>query len=200
MKRWICNPAKRKQLFFTLIKCDKDKEEDLNEGEPNDPSYHAKDDDSDDEDDDEGLKYLGMEPRARRTAESVDVTSRHQWDLDLSWVKSACKALLKALRIKSEGLIGQKGDFTAILAQILKQANIKNVFLMGSDVPEDLSLHKLWHKSQVTRLAFICFHPWGERLSGNSIGMQRIHNPLALRGRQVKDDKMPKSFCPWCCK
>ena len=190
------NPIKQKWLFLTLTEFDKDKEEDLNEGDPNDPSYHTKDNISDDEDDDEGLKYLGMKPSAK----FVDVTHWHQWDLDLSWVKNVHKGLLKVLRIKPEGLTGQKRDCTAILAQILKQANINNVFPMGSDAPEDLSLHELWPKALVTGITFIHFHPDGERLSGKSMGIQRIHNPLALRHRQVKDDKMPKSFCPWCCK
>ena len=94
----------------------------------------------------------------------------------------------------------QKRDCKAILAQILKQANIKNIFPMGSDVPEDLSLHELWHKAWVTGFTFVYFHPPWERLSGKSMGIQRIHNPLTLRYRQVKDDKKPKSFCPWCCK
>ena len=105
-------------------------------------------------------------PRIKSGAVSAhgfrDITCQHQLDWDFYWFKDTHRELLKALRIESEGLTGQKGDFTAILAQILKQANIKNIFLMGSDVPGDLSLHKLWHKAWVTRLAFICFHPWGE--------------------------------------
>ena len=125
---------------------------------------------------------------------------QHQWDLDSSWVKDTHKGLLKVLRIKLEGLTDQKRDCTAILVQILEQPDITNIFLMGSDTPEDPSLHKLWHKAQATGLTFICFHPHGERLSGNIMGIQRIHNGPALRHRQVKDDKMPKSFCPWCCK
>ena len=81
-----------------------------------------------------------------------------------------------------------------------KQANIRNIFPMWSDMLEDPSLHELWHKAWVTGLAFIHFHPHGERLSGNSMWIQRIQNPWALRCRQVKDDKRSKSFCPWCCK
>ena len=83
---------------------------------------------------------------------------------------------------------------TAILAQILKQAIIKNIFPVGSDVPEDLSLYELWHKAQVTGLNFIWFHPHGERLLGNSMGIQRDWLSLALRCRKVKDDKMPSPF------
>ena len=54
--------------------------------DPNDTSYHAKDDDSDDEDGDDGLKYLGMEHGAKRMAELVDITHQHQWDFDSPWV------------------------------------------------------------------------------------------------------------------
>ena len=194
------NLAKQKQLFLTLTQFDEDFGEDHNEDDLNDTSYHGKDDDSDDKDDDDGLKYLGMEPRAKRLAESVDSTCQYQWDLDSSCIKDAQKGLFKVPRIKPVGLLDQKRDCTALLVQILKQVNIKNIFLTGSDVPEDLSLHKLWHKAWVTGLAFIHFHPHGENLSDSSMGIQRIHNPPALRCRQVKDDKMPRSFCPWCCK
>ena len=103
--------------------------------------------------------------------------------------KMLTRGLLKALRIESEGLLDQKRDCTAILMQILRQANIRNVFSMGSDAPEDPSFHKLWHKAWGTGLAFIYFHPHGDRLSGINMGIQRNHNPLALRHRQVKDDK-----------
>ena len=168
------NPTKQKQLFLTLTKFDEDDGEDLNEDDPNDISYHAKDNISDEEDHDDGLKYLGTEPRARRI---VEFTWWHQWDLDSSWVKDTHRGLLKALRIKLEGLMDQKRDCTAILAKILEQANITNIFPMGSDVPEDLSLHKLWCKARATGIAFIHFDPHGERLSSNIMEIQRINNP-----------------------
>ena len=60
------------------------------------------------------------------------------------------------------GLTDQKRDGTGILAQILKQAGIKNIFPMGSDAPEDPSLHELWHKAQVIGLAFTCSPSWSE--------------------------------------
>ena len=191
------NPAKWKLLFLTFTEFDEDDGEDLNEDNPDNISYCAKDDVSDEEDDDDCLKYLGTEPRARRMVESVNITCWHQWDLNSFWVKDTCKGLLKVLRIKLEYLTDQKRDcLQTILVQILEQANITNIFLMGSDVPGNLSLHKLWHKAWVTRLAFIHFHPHGERLSGNIMGIQRIHNSPALRHKQV----MPKSFCPQCFK
>ena len=181
------NPPKQKQLFLTFTEFDED-----NGKDPNDISYHAKDNVIDD-----GLKYLGTEPSARGVVESVDITHQHQWDLDSSWVKDAHKGSLK---IKPEGLMDQKRDCTAILTHILEQAHILNIFLMGSDVPEDPSLHELWYKAQMTGFTFIHFHHHWERLLGNIMGIQRIHNPPALRCRQVKNDKMHKSFCPWCCK
>ena len=137
------NPTKQKWLFLTLIAFDEDSGEDPNEDDSNDISYHAKDDISDEEDNGDDLKYLGTEPGARRMVESVDITHQHQWDLDSSWVKDIHRGLLKALRTEPEGLTDQKRDCTAILAQILEQANTMNIFPLGSDVPEDLSLHKL---------------------------------------------------------
>ena len=142
------NPTKQKWLFLTLTGFDKDDGEDLNEHNPNDASYQAKDNNSDEEDNDDGLKYLGMEPGARRMVESVYITCKHQWDFHSSWVKEACKGLHKAHRIEPEGLTNKKRDCTAILVQILKQANIKNIFPMGSDAPEDPSLQELWQKTQ----------------------------------------------------
>ena len=72
------NPTKRKQLFLTLTNYDKDNGEDPNEDTLNDTSYHAKDNNSDDEDDDDGLKYLGMEPMAKRMIQLVDIAYQHQ--------------------------------------------------------------------------------------------------------------------------
>ena len=137
------NPTKWKWLFLTLTEFDEDKEENSNEDNPNDPSYHVMDDDSDDKDNDDDLKYLGLEPGVKSMAESVDATCSHWWDFDSSWVKDTCKGLLKVLKIEPKGLTDQKRDCTAILMQILKQANIKNIFLMGSDAPEDLSFYNL---------------------------------------------------------
>ena len=111
--------------------------------------------------------------------ELVDITCHNQGDLDSSGVKDACKGLLRVLSIKLEDIMEQKRDCTAILAQMLEQADITNIFLMGSDMPEDLSLHKLWHKAQATRLTFIHFHPHGERLLGNIMGSRGFTNPQA---------------------
>ena len=72
------NPPNQKELSLTLTKFDEDEEEDLNEDNPNDPSYYAKDD----KDDDDALKDLGMEPGAKIMAELVDTTHWHQCDLD----------------------------------------------------------------------------------------------------------------------
>ena len=155
------NPNKQKQLFLTLTAFDEDDGEDPNEDDMDNISYHAKDDVSDKEDDHDGLNYLGTEPGTRRMVESVNVTFQHQWDMDLSWVKNAHKGFLKVLRIKLEGLMDQKRDCRAILVQILEQADNPNIFPMGSEAPEDLSLHELWHKAQVTGLTFIHFHPCG---------------------------------------
>ena len=94
-------------------------------------------------DDDDGQKYLGTEPGARRMVQSVNATCWQHWDLDSSWVKEASKELLKALRIKLEGLTDQKRECTAILVQILEQTDVTNIFLMGSDMPENLSPHEL---------------------------------------------------------
>ena len=144
-----------------LTKFDEDDGKDPNEDDLNDISYYVKDNVSDEEDDDDGLKYLGTEPGARRMLELVNVTHQHQLDLGSFWVKYAHKGLLKVLRIEPEGLTDQKRDCTSTWAQILEQANIMNIFQMESDVLEDHSLHELWHKSWVTGLTFIHFHPCG---------------------------------------
>ena len=107
MKRWPPILPSRSGCSSHLLSLTKDDGEDPNEDNPKDTSYHAKDVDSDEEDDDDGLKYLGMEPWAKRMAKSIDVTCQHQWGLDSSWVKDAHKGLLKVLRIRPEGLTAQ---------------------------------------------------------------------------------------------
>ena len=79
------SPTKWKWLFIMLTEFDEEYGEDLNEHDPDDISYHAKDDVSDEEDHEDGLRYLGTEPGARKMAELVNITCHHQWDLDSSW-------------------------------------------------------------------------------------------------------------------
>ena len=76
------NPTKWKWLSLTLIKFDEDDEQDLNEDDPNDSSYHAKDGD---------LKYLGMEPGTQTRQNQVTPLSSTSG----TWIWPRAKMLTK---------------------------------------------------------------------------------------------------------